>query len=435
VLVGPQGKLKHKNLTSNQLVSNFLNEATAMKGLLGRIDQFLYLQEAAVAPDVAAASSGCVGGPPSESVVSADPPDSGDNEAAAPEMDNGSKTFTFKPGMLGIDADWSKGLVKSLIEGSQADLLGVPVGWYFCIIEDQPFNVDLLDHYLAGGNMTGTCEFRITFSETPPVPLAQQPPPPPPPRVVTWEGEIGEMREKWLRGDVDVTGLAEPFRGSTRVKWQVGLLEKAAMASDFPSLILDVPRNLAELLLCHIEVMGPVHGMTSEGGSKEALAAIYALRQRDAVTGRLLTTMDRFITSARLVHNIFKRQHLLGLEKGQVIKGQTPTMQRMYFESYSACNSLRESILNEWHQLWLKLSDRDLAEEAQRIDMSGKEAFGRLMGLSTPLAILGPSASSQPLSLQDGSGYLGRQSSPRALQLGSVVDIGQVVSDDENVFT
>merc|ERR1711988_620923 len=97
-----------------------------------------------------------------------------------------------------------------------------------------------------------------------------------PPRILTWEGELSEMREKWLRGEVDVTGVAEPFRGATKVKWQQGVVEKAAMASDFPTLILDVPRYLSELLQCHSDVMGPVRGMTSEGGSKEALAAIYA---------------------------------------------------------------------------------------------------------------------------------------------------------------
>merc|ERR1712046_424406 len=76
--------------------------------------------------------------------------------------------------------------------------------------------------------------------------------------------------------------------------------------------------------------------------------------------------------------------------------------------------TLRENILNEWHQLWLKLSDRDLAEEAKRIDMSGREAFGRLMGIPQPLAMLGDSLQ-RNLALQDGNaGYpLQRQSSPR----------------------
>jgi len=172
--------------------------------------------------------------------------------------------------------------------------------------------------------------------------------------------------------------------------------EKVSKSSDFPTIILDVPKKFSKLLACHVDVMDAVRGMIREGGAKEALAAIYALRQRNLISGKLASCMDEFTSAASLVHGFFQLEFTKAVENGRRIKGQTPAMQRLYYESFKACETIRNSILTEWHELSLKVTDTNLAEEAKRIDVMGREAYWKLLGEPLPLAITA-SAGSEPI--------------------------------------
>lgn len=181
-----------------------------------------------------------------------------------------------------------------------------------------------------------------------------------------------------------------------------GVFEEEARSSDFPTIILNVPKRLSDLIQTHVEVMGAMRGMICEGGSKEALAAIYALRQRSSITGLLADRMHEFLESAALLHGFFQNQLFKELESGRRIKGQVAYMQRLYLDSYNSCASLRDSILTEWHQLGMQVSDSGLAEEAKRIDVGEKEAFSRLMALPQALPCLGDvKAGAQQLRLEN----------------------------------
>mmetsp|Transcript_77204 Transcript_77204/g.184844 ORF Transcript_77204/g.184844 Transcript_77204/m.184844 type:complete len:663 (-) Transcript_77204:184-2172(-) len=225
-----------------------------------------------------------------------------------------------------------------------------------------------------------------------------------------WYDAVQKVRDEWMQGRTEVAGVAEPFRGGKKVKWIEGVFEKGAKSSDFPTIILDLPKTLSELLSCHKEVMSAVRGMISEGGSKEALAAIYALRQRGTITGQLDACMQRCLASANLIHGFYEHLFFDGLESGKKIKGQTASMQRLYFESYRACSKMRDDILTKWHKLGLQVTDDNLAEEAKRIDMTERAAFCQLMGMPAPNLALTAGSTSQLLQLPDSPA--GNEASP-----------------------
>eukprot|EP00913_Durusdinium_trenchii_P023575 g22150.t1 len=176
--------------------------------------------------------------------------------------------------------------------------------------------------------------------------------------------------------------------------------------------------------------------MIGEGGSKEALAAIYALRQRNTITGQLDGCMQRFMASANLLHGFYEHMFFESLEGNKKIKGQTAPMQRLYFEpwkvtvekkpslkeSIRSCGKIRDDILTQWHKLGLQVTDDNLAEEAKRIDMTEKAAFCQLMGMPSPtLALTGGSAAKAQLQLPDAEKVQMSQS-PRS-DAGSPVEL------------
>lgn len=230
-----------------------------------------------------------------------------------------------------------------------------------------------------------------------------------------WHDAVQKVRDAWMAGQIEATGVAELFRGGKKVKWVEGVFEKESKSSDFPTIILDLSKAFSDLLCCHKEVMSAVRGMISEGGSKEALAAIYALRQRSTITGQLDGCMQRFMASANLLHGFYEHLFFESLETNKKLKGQTAPMQRLYFESIHACSKLRDDILTQWHKLGLQVTDDNLAEEAKRIDMTEKAAFCKLMGMPSPtLAITG--GSGQLLQLPDAEKQAGTSptQSPRS---------------------
>ncbi|CAK9019621.1 Uncharacterized protein SCF082_LOCUS14592 [Durusdinium trenchii] len=217
-----------------------------------------------------------------------------------------------------------------------------------------------------------------------------------------WHDAVSKVRDAWMAGQTDASGVAELFRGGKKVKWIEGVFEKESKCSDFPTIILDLSKTFADLLCCHKEVMSAVRGMIGEGGSKEALAAIYALRQRNTITGQLDGCMQRFMASANLLHGFYEHMFFESLEGNKKIKGQTAPMQRLYFESIRSCGKIRDDILTQWHKLGLQVTDDNLAEEAKRIDMTEKAAFCQLMGMPSPtLALTGGSAAKAQLQLPD----------------------------------
>ncbi|CAK9118639.1 unnamed protein product [Durusdinium trenchii] len=229
-----------------------------------------------------------------------------------------------------------------------------------------------------------------------------------------WHDAVSKVRDAWMAGQTDASGVAELFRGGKKVKWIEGVFEKESKCSDFPTIILDLSKTFADLLCCHKEVMSAVRGMIGEGGSKEALAAIYALRQRNTITGQLDGCMQRFMASANLLHGFYEHMFFESLEGNKKIKGQT--------ESIRSCGKIRDDILTQWHKLGLQVTDDNLAEEAKRIDMTEKAAFCQLMGMPSPtLALTGGSAAKAQLQLPDAEKVQMSQS-PRS-DAGSPVEL------------
>jgi len=67
--------------------------------------------------------------------------------------------FQFQPGKLGINSiDPKVGIVSDVIEGSQAQILGVKTGWKIINIEGTPYSEQTLDAYIAKNE-----PFSITF--------------------------------------------------------------------------------------------------------------------------------------------------------------------------------------------------------------------------------------------------------------------------------
>eukprot|EP00434_Breviolum_minutum_P023778 symbB.v1.2.020972.t3/scaffold1791.1/size101237/12 len=221
-----------------------------------------------------------------------------------------------------------------------------------------------------------------------------------------------DVQEAWMANHTEIAGVAADFRGPRKVKWVEGVFEKESKSSDFPTIILDLSKTFSDLLCCHKEVMSAVRGMISEGGSKEALAAIYALRQKSIITGQLDGCMQRFMASANLLHGFYEHLFFDGLETNKKIKGQTAPIQRLYFESIRACSKIRDDILTHWHKLGLQAmigmyygvptllmfqhaSFQHGCPSIQRqrsIDMTERAAFCQLMGMPSPtLALTGGS--------------------------------------------
>mmetsp|Transcript_62013 Transcript_62013/g.181224 ORF Transcript_62013/g.181224 Transcript_62013/m.181224 type:complete len:362 (-) Transcript_62013:14-1099(-) len=65
-------------------------------------------------------------------------------EAVDDDPDQVVKVITFQPGKIGIQADWTTGLVEKVEKGLQAERLGVKVDWQFQSIDNDAFNEDLL---------------------------------------------------------------------------------------------------------------------------------------------------------------------------------------------------------------------------------------------------------------------------------------------------
>ena len=232
-----------------------------------------------------------------------------------------------------------------------------------------------------------------------------------------WHNAVQKVQEAWMANHTEIAGVAADFRGPRKVKWVEGVFEKESKSSDFPTIILDLSKTFSDLLCCHKEVMSAVRGMISEGGSKEALAAIYALRQKSIITGQLDGCMQRFMASANLLHGFYEHLFFDGLETNKKIKGQTAPIQRLYFESIRACSKIRDDILTHWHKLGLQVTDDNLAEEAKRIDMTERAAFCQLMGMPSPtLALTGGSPLLQlPDEKQAGTSPTQSPRSPAAL--------------------
>lgn len=215
---------------------------------------------------------------------------------------------------------------------------------------------------------------------------------------VSWYKQTAVIYNRWTGNKLEATGLTENFRGSRKVKWQEGMVSKA---SDMPSLILDLPRKFSNLLECHVQVMGAVNAMVSRGGSKEGLAAIYALRQRSSITGQLASCMDAFIAATQLAHGVLQHELFKSIEQNKRLSGQLPAIQRMYLTSFNATFKLRDAILTEWHQLALKVNDAKLADEFRRCDAVARESYNQLMRVPVVMNALtdGGASSRQPLAL------------------------------------
>merc|ERR1712226_1055109 len=68
------------------------------------------------------------------------------------------KVLTFKPGELGIKADWQTGLITNVEPGKQADRFGVKVGWAMCRLGDRQYTEERFDALLAGNQ-----SYSVTF--------------------------------------------------------------------------------------------------------------------------------------------------------------------------------------------------------------------------------------------------------------------------------
>jgi len=66
------------------------------------------------------------------------------------EQEESWKMFTFKPGKIGIKADWARGEVESVTAGGQGESLGIKLGWIFKKVETERFCKSTLQEKIAG---------------------------------------------------------------------------------------------------------------------------------------------------------------------------------------------------------------------------------------------------------------------------------------------
>lgn len=74
----------------------------------------------------------------------------------------GTKTIKFKPGPLGMSVRWGEGVVTNMDQGSQAEKLGVKVGWKLLKVGNDEYTERFLDKYIAEKK-----PFSITFNTDP----------------------------------------------------------------------------------------------------------------------------------------------------------------------------------------------------------------------------------------------------------------------------
>mmetsp|Transcript_156850 Transcript_156850/g.481120 ORF Transcript_156850/g.481120 Transcript_156850/m.481120 type:complete len:356 (-) Transcript_156850:69-1136(-) len=67
-------------------------------------------------------------------------------------------TLTFQRGRLGLEAEWTTGLVQKVQEGGQADNLGIKEGWQFVAIGEDPY-----DESALRGKVADAEPFMVTF--------------------------------------------------------------------------------------------------------------------------------------------------------------------------------------------------------------------------------------------------------------------------------
>merc|ERR1711971_342711 len=61
----------------------------------------------------------------------------------------GEVVITFQPGTMGIVANWVEGRVSDIVAGGQAEQLGVQIGWRFCRIGGEVYDLANVNKYAA----------------------------------------------------------------------------------------------------------------------------------------------------------------------------------------------------------------------------------------------------------------------------------------------
>eukprot|EP00928_Gymnodinium_smaydae_P054728 TRINITY_DN38459_c0_g1_i1.p1 TRINITY_DN38459_c0_g1~~TRINITY_DN38459_c0_g1_i1.p1 ORF type:complete len:592 (+),score=104.30 TRINITY_DN38459_c0_g1_i1:71-1777(+) len=80
------------------------------------------------------------------------------DEAADATPEFQFEDFTFRPGKVGLKADWRAGSVSSVDKGGQAGKLGVKAGWLFHQVDGEPYSEKRLDKRIGGKS-----DYVITF--------------------------------------------------------------------------------------------------------------------------------------------------------------------------------------------------------------------------------------------------------------------------------
>jgi len=83
-----------------------------------------------------------------------------DSELELTDIEPRKKTVTFKPGKLGLTADWAIGRVLEVNKSGQSWKKGVRFGWKFHSINSSPYSEQLLDHFISGKK-----PYKVTFIE------------------------------------------------------------------------------------------------------------------------------------------------------------------------------------------------------------------------------------------------------------------------------
>lgn len=178
------------------------------------------------------------------------------------------------------------------------------------------------------------------------------------------------IRDRWRRGFHEGAGVAEPFKKRLECS--------EAMSTDLASLVLELPRQLSELLRSHVHIMGNVSTMVKGGGEAQALMAIYLLRSGTVFTD-LCAKTDLFMAAASLVHEAQQAELVAGVRTGAAIPGQTAAVQRLYLKSFRDFEELRRSIVADWGELTLKVDSAVLFENMRR---TSDEQIAAMMRLS-----------------------------------------------------
>lgn len=169
---------------------------------------------------------------------------------------------------------------------------------------------------------------------------------------------LEKVKQRWQAGNLSYSGLADPWivklrRDRETEERSIGQSSRAA------SEILEVPMALSDVLCAFRHTLGEARHI-SGGGLQQSLMAIHGLRRGGKFESQLLEGMKQFLKKASSVYKDFETAWLQSFKARETIAGQTSSMQRFYYESYTQCGKLCGDIERKWNQLTAGLTEEEI---------------------------------------------------------------------------